>query len=156
MIKVRKLLNARKLMFYLLAVKPDSEFLQYEGKDSITYDLVSRWCKIPQDLKRITLTEYAGNANVETVLSTHNGIIYDERKDAFVDISEEFHDNAYRISLLDVLPKEVFEVNEEGDIYVLSDVELYLEKLFTDQEWEQLEKIGAFTKLFEINQHFVQ
>lgn len=146
MIKVRKLKRDDILLLWLLEKKPDSDFLEYEESSSETYRAITQWCSIQKDLKEIDSPILRG-----IVLQTQNRIFYDTRKKAFVNISENFHEQTRHVSLEKILPRELL----EGEDCWL-EVGMYMQDLFTDEEWQDLEECKVFTAPFEIEERILE
>jgi len=144
--RVAKVISEAKLIVWLLVRKPESDWLEFHGKGSDMYMNVTKWCNLEKDLKETT-TVYKLDPKLDSeIVCTDNSIIFDKRKEAFVELNDTFNDET---------PKLFIDLADELEDEVKYDVTLIDEKTFTEQEWKELVSIGATSRVFELESRFI-
>lgn len=144
--RVAKLIDEELLTVWLLVCKPDSDWLEFHGKDSDMYKTVTTWCDLEKDLKQIKIVHQLDPELDSVILQTHNGIVYDKSKDAFAYLSDVFNEETPKLSIR--LPEEI----EEDLKY---DVTLIYEADFTNAEWNDLISMGITSRIFELESKYI-
>jgi hypothetical protein len=145
--KVVRLLDQQKFIVWLLVKKLDSTFLEFGDSKSEQYQTITKWCNLDKDLEDIDDITLLDESLRDEIFATHNGIVYDNRFQAFVELRDSFYET---------MPQFHISLPEQLQDALNYDITLIDEHQFTEAEFKELENIGATTELFGISDDFLE
>ena len=131
------------LTYILFQVDATNKLLVYEGQNSAIYRTITHWCNVKKDLKQ----------DENGVWMTHNGIIYDPSKDAFVEFAAN---NIQHLSIENIVSAVFPNIQLDGQMLGEGSLFNFIdEKYFSPEVIELLEKDGYISKSIKIPTNLV-